>query len=86
MEAILLALAPVAIKLLIDLGASAANEAMRRNKEAGKASPSSLVWLAFVLNFGSANVDKVAQLARSGGAPDGRAPRVPTAIGIKPAP
>lgn len=77
MEALLLALVPLAAKLLVDLAASAANEAIRRNKEAGASSSEALVWVAFVLNFGAANVDKLAQLARGGAAPDGRASRAP---------
>ena len=75
MEALLIPLLPIAIKILFDLGASATNEAIRRNKEAGVRSAQALVWAAFVLNFGAANVDKVTQLVREGGAPDGRAPR-----------
>lgn len=69
------ALVAAVLKLLADVGASAINEKIRRNKEAGEVTPDSLVWTAIILNAASLNADKVAQLLRDRGQPDGRKAR-----------
>lgn len=77
METLLLALAPALVGLVASLVASSINEKVRQNKEAGVQSGEALVWAGIIFNVVAANKDKVGQLLREGGAPDGRKARAP---------